>query len=187
VERKEGAALSLIVVTGGVRSGKSRFAEELAAQAGSPVLYVATGQVWDEEMKQRIERHRARRPRDWGLAETNGTLSAALPQMERYPVVLLDCLSTWISTRLMSVPEASWRDEAISRALMDEAELWLDAACSGGRTVIAVTSEVGLGGVAMTKLGRWFADVLGDVNQLAARRADTVYAVLAGIPWRIKG
>ncbi|MGI6186420.1 bifunctional adenosylcobinamide kinase/adenosylcobinamide-phosphate guanylyltransferase [Brevibacillus aydinogluensis] len=176
-----------MVVTGGVRSGKSRFAEKLAAQAGGPVLYVATGQAWDEEMKQRIERHRARRPRNWGLAETDGTLAVTLPQLKRYPVVLLDCLSTWVSTRLMSVPEASWRDEAIGRALLEEAEQWLDEACSDGRTVIAVTSEVGLGGVAMTKLGRWFADVLGDVNQLAASRADTVYAVLAGIPWRIKG
>lgn len=182
--------MSLILVTGGVRSGKSRFAEELAQQASESVLYVATGEAWDSEMSARIERHRARRPASWGCVEVGGRLGESLPACSGYDVVLVDCLSTWVSNRLVSVSEEEWRSEAVTREVLTDAQEWLAAVTAGsnpGQTVIAVTSEVGLGGVAMNRLGRWFADVLGDVNQMAARQADTVYAVLAGIPWRIKG
>jgi adenosylcobinamide kinase/adenosylcobinamide-phosphate guanylyltransferase len=179
--------LSLILVTGGVRSGKSRFAEELAEQSEGSVLYVATGKAWDKEMQARIERHRERRPTDWGCIEVGESLADARVATEKYDVVLIDCLSTWVSSRLMSVPESEWRSEAITQSILQETQLWLSALDGADRTVIAVTSEVGLGGVAMNRLGRWFADVLGDVNQLTAKQADVVYAVLSGIPWRIKG
>lgn len=181
--------MSLMLVTGGVRSGKSRFAEELATRTGETVIYVATGEAWDAEMAVRIERHKARRPASWACVEAGGRLAESLEACAGYGVVLVDCLSTWVSSRLMSVPEEQWRSEAITRDVLREAEEWLAAVAQRGaqQTVIAVTSEVGLGGVAMNRLGRWFADVLGDVNQLAARQAKTVYAVMAGIPWRIKG
>ncbi|MEJ8545536.1 bifunctional adenosylcobinamide kinase/adenosylcobinamide-phosphate guanylyltransferase [Brevibacillus borstelensis] len=179
--------MSLILVTGGVRSGKSRFAEALAHEAAKDVLYVATGKAWDDEMARRIERHRERRPDTWGLCELGGRLSESINAAENYSVVLLDCLSTWVSGRLMDIPEQAWRDERITNQVLGEAQEWLDAVAQSGQTVIAVTSEVGLGGVAMSRLGRWFADILGDVNQQAARQADTVYAVIAGIPWRLKG
>ncbi|MFD2368970.1 bifunctional adenosylcobinamide kinase/adenosylcobinamide-phosphate guanylyltransferase [Brevibacillus sp. GCM10020057] len=181
--------MSVILVTGGVRSGKSRFAEELAERTSESVIYVATGEAWDEEMSLRIARHKARRPASWGCLEAGGRLAESLEASANYEVVLVDCLSTWVSNRLMSVPEEQWRSEAISRDVLREAKEWLAAVAKRGesQTVIAVTSEVGLGGVAMNRLGRWFADVLGDVNQLAARQAETVYAVMAGIPWRIKG
>lgn len=181
--------MSLILVTGGVRSGKSRFAEELAEKTSESVIYVATGEAWDEEMTARIERHQARRPANWGCVEVGGQLTESLAACTRYEVVLIDCLSTWVSNRLMSVPEPEWRSEAVTRDILLDAQEWLSAVDDAGKsqTVIAVTSEVGLGGVAMSRLGRWFADVLGDVNQLTARQADTVYAVLSGIPWRIKG
>jgi len=181
--------VSLILVTGGVRSGKSRFAEELAERTSESVIYVATGEAWDAEMSARIERHQARRPASWGCVEAGGRLSESVVACAGYEVVLVDCLSTWVSSRLISVPETEWRSQAITQEVLREAEAWLAAivTSSDRQTVIAVTSEVGLGGVAMNRLGRWFADVLGDVNQLAARQAGTVYAVLAGIPWRIKG
>ncbi|MGE7273367.1 bifunctional adenosylcobinamide kinase/adenosylcobinamide-phosphate guanylyltransferase [Brevibacillus panacihumi] len=179
--------MSLILVTGGVRSGKSGFAEELASETGKRVLYVATGEAKDEEMHSRIALHRSRRPADWGCVEIPLRLSESIQAAREYEVVLIDCLSTWVSNRLMAVPEPEWRSEAITREVYEEATSWLDGVAASSRTVIAVTSEVGLGGVAMSRLGRWFADVLGDVNQMTARRADTVYAVLSGIPWRIKG
>jgi Adenosyl cobinamide kinase/adenosyl cobinamide phosphate guanylyltransferase len=179
--------LSLVLVTGGVRSGKSRFAEELAEQAGERVLYVATGQAWDEEMKQRIERHKERRPSQWGSVEVGERLCDYESVASGYGVVLIDCLSTWVSNRLMSVEEAQWRSQEHTEALLQELEAWLALVSRSPQKVIAVTSEVGLGGVAMNRLGRWFADVLGDVNQQTARQADAVYAVMAGIPWRIKG
>ncbi|MED4753365.1 bifunctional adenosylcobinamide kinase/adenosylcobinamide-phosphate guanylyltransferase [Brevibacillus choshinensis] len=186
--------MSLILVTGGVRSGKSRFAEELAEKTSDSVIYVATGEAWDEEMTARIEHHQARRPASWGCVQVGGLLSGgrlsdSLTACASHEVVLVDCLSTWVSNRLMSVPEQEWRSEAITRDVLRDAQEWLSAIADAGhgQTVIAVTSEVGLGGVAMNRLGRWFADVLGDVNQLTAKQADTVYAVLSGIPWRIKG
>ncbi|MCM3469288.1 bifunctional adenosylcobinamide kinase/adenosylcobinamide-phosphate guanylyltransferase [Brevibacillus borstelensis] len=179
--------MSLILVTGGVRSGKSRFAEELARDAAQDVLYVATGKAWDDEMARRIELHRERRPDTWGLCELGGRLSESLDASKGYSVVLLDCLSTWVSGRLMDIPEQAWRDESITKEIVGEAKAWLDAVAQTNQTVIAVTSEVGLGGGAMSRLGRWFADILGDVNQQAARQADTVYAVIAGLPWRMKG
>lgn len=179
--------MSLIVVTGGVRSGKSRFAEELAAESGRRVLYVATGQAWDDEMRARIELHKNRRPSEWGCVEVGGRLSDYVDVSAEYDVVLIDCLSTWVSNRLMNIAEEEWRSEKHTTALLQEAKAWLGQVQASSQTVIAVTSEVGLGGVAMNPLGRWFADVLGDVNQMSARQADVVYAVLSGIPWRIKG
>lgn len=179
--------MSLILVTGGVRSGKSGFAEELASETGKRVLYVATGEAKDEEMRSRIALHRSRRPADWGCVEIPLRLSESIQAAREYEVILIDCLSTWVSNRLMAVPEQDWRSEAITREVYEEATAWLGGVSASSHTVIAVTSEVGLGGVAMSRLGRWFADVLGDVNQMTARRADTVYAVLSGIPWRIKG
>ncbi|MDR7317195.1 bifunctional adenosylcobinamide kinase/adenosylcobinamide-phosphate guanylyltransferase [Brevibacillus nitrificans] len=181
--------MSLILVSGGVRSGKSRFAEELAEKTSESVLYVATGEAWDEEMTARIARHQARRPASWGCVEVGGRLTESMAPAADYEVVLVDCLSTWVSNRLMSVPEQELRSEAITREVLRDAQEWLDYIAAAGQkqTVIAVTSEVGLGGVALSRLGRWFADVLGDVNQMTARQADAVYAVLSGIPWRIKG
>jgi adenosylcobinamide kinase/adenosylcobinamide-phosphate guanylyltransferase len=183
---KEGGALKLVLVTGGVRSGKSCFAEELARQAGTSVLYVATGQAWDEEMRLRIRRHQERRPDDWGLAEIGCRLNEMLPAADSFQTVLLDCLSTWVGSRLMQVPEERIRDQAITDTLLREADEWLEEMARGEQTVIVVSAEVGLGGVALTSLGRWFADVLGELNQRVARRADKVYAVWCGIPWRIK-
>lgn len=150
-------------------------------------MYVATGQAWDDEMQVRIERHRQRRPASWGCVEIGEHLCEYTAAGDGYDVVLIDCLSTWVSNRVMSVPESAWRSESVTEDILQEARRWLSEHDRMGQTVIAVTSEVGLGGVAMNRLGRWFADVLGDVNQLAAGRADTVYAVLSGIPWRIKG
>lgn len=175
------------MVTGGVRSGKSRYAEELAEATGNRVLYVATGQVWDDEMRTRIELHQKRRPREWGCVEVGERLTDYAAGSKGYDVVLIDCLSTWVSNRLMNIEESEWRSEAYTSALLQEAAAWLELVSQSQQTVIAVTSEVGLGGVAMSRLGRWFADVLGDVNQMSARQADTVYAVWSGIPWRIKG
>ncbi|MED1948044.1 MULTISPECIES: bifunctional adenosylcobinamide kinase/adenosylcobinamide-phosphate guanylyltransferase [Brevibacillus] len=179
--------MSLVLVTGGVRSGKSRYAEELAMKLSSRVLYVATGKAWDDEMKQRIELHQARRPLEWGCVEVGERLTDYHAFREQYDVVLIDCLSTWVSNRLMSVDESEWRSASHTQALLQEAEAWLSLVQNSPQKVIAVTSEVGLGGIALSRLGRWFADVLGDVNQRSARQADAVYAVLSGIPWRIKG
>jgi len=179
--------MSLLLITGGVRSGKSRYAEQLAGEKGLPVLYAATGEAWDDEMRERIRLHRERRPAHWGTVEIGMKLADLFPPAESYGVVLLDCLSGWVSRRLLQVPEEKMRDREITGQLLEEAEQWLIRAAQDDRTFIVVTNEAGLGGVALTPLGRWFADVLGEVNQLAAREAGIVDAVLCGLPWRLKG
>lgn len=179
--------MSLILVTGGVRSGKSLFAERRAQEIGGKILYVATGMAYDQEMKRRIDLHKVRRPDQWGLAECSYHLDDMLAPAAEYNGILLDCLSTWVSNRLMEVPEDRIRDNQVAEKLHQDLRRWLEAVARLQKSIVIVTSEVGLGGVAMTRLGRWFQDVLGEANQQVAQEADEVYAVMSGIPWRIKG
>lgn len=179
--------MSLILITGGVRSGKSHFAEQRAHELGGSILYVATGKAYDQEMEIRIQLHQSRRPADWGLAECTHQLDAIFQDPTGYKGILIDCLSTWVSNRLMEVPEENIRDENVTHTLREDLKRWVAAARDLEIPVFVVTCEAGLGGVAMSRLGRWFQDVLGECNQWAASEADEVYAVLSGIPWRIKG
>jgi len=182
--------MNLVMVSGGVRSGKSAYAErivrERAGTLPSKVLYVATGLRYDGEMDERIDKHRSRRPSDWDTLESPHELTAA--PYEGYDIVLVDTLSAWIANRLMAVPEDRCRDQAISETIQTQVEAYLERlALSGLREAIVVTDEVGWGGVAMTSLGRWFQDVVGEANQRLAARADEVVAVVSGLPWRLKG
>lgn len=180
--------MGLIYITGGVRSGKSAFAEKLAIQkGGNSVAYIATGVNTDPEMDRRIRLHQERRPASWGLIEAPYQLGHLTALRPTYEVFLLDCLSSWISNRLLSAPEERWGDQSYAKELLDDLQDWLEESGKGACTVLVVSSEVGLGGVAMSRLGRWYADVLGEANQLVARQANEVYAVISGIPWRLKG
>ncbi len=180
--------MGLIFITGGIRSGKSAFAEKLASQkGGNSVVYIATGLNTDSEMEQRIQLHQVRRPASWGLIEESYHLVGAITFGQTYEVALFDCLSTWISNRLLSVPEERWGDPSSVKPLFDDLRQWLEEVSKSEFTVIVVSSEAGLGGVAISRLGRWYADVLGEANQQVAQQADEVYAVLSGIPWRLKG
>lgn len=173
--------MTLILVTGGVRSGKSGFAEEIANKRGGKVLYQATGISCDQEMEKRIERHLQRRPKEWGLLES--PLDLSIDAYCDYEVILVDCLSSWISNHLVQVDHKAEPQEAKILSLL---RVWLDDLSDLHQTVIVVTSEVGLGGVAMSSLGRAFQDFLGEANQMVALHADEVYAVMSGIPWRLK-
>ncbi|MFD2611061.1 bifunctional adenosylcobinamide kinase/adenosylcobinamide-phosphate guanylyltransferase [Paenibacillus gansuensis] len=188
--------MKLIMISGGVRSGKSKFAEELATRcaAGSPVLYVATGRSYDAEMQQRIEAHQGRRPSHWGCIEAADSLVGSVRHYNAYSTVLVDTMSARIGNVLMSAPETKLRSQAITAAIQQEMQQWIvqlqtvtAAKEAKTETVIVVTDEAGLGGVAMTPLGRWFQDVVGDANQAVAAAADEVYFVVSGLPWRVKG
>ncbi len=178
--------MSLTLITGGVRSGKSQFGEDLAS-AGKSVLYIATGVRTDEEMKTRIELHQKRRPVNWTTLEEPASLLATLPYYAACDTVLIDCLSTWISNRMIQVAEEQWRDPLLTQAMKAELAEWLNAASTLQANIIVISTEAGLGGVAMSRLGRWFQDVLGEANQMVAQAANEVYAVLSGIPLRLKG
>ncbi|UOF89808.1 bifunctional adenosylcobinamide kinase/adenosylcobinamide-phosphate guanylyltransferase [Fodinisporobacter ferrooxydans] len=173
-------------VIGGARSGKSEFAENTARSIGNSVLYVATGVCTDAEMEKRIQLHQMRRPMEWGFVETPYDLGDSVHFYDHYHVVLVDCLSTWISNLLVQEPEENWQEPEIAGQLLEQAQQWLRAVEEIDGTLIVVSTEVGLGGVAMSRLGRWYQDVLGKCNQYVAAAADEVFFVAAGIPWRIK-
>ncbi|MBA4601493.1 bifunctional adenosylcobinamide kinase/adenosylcobinamide-phosphate guanylyltransferase [Thermoactinomyces mirandus] len=170
--------MGIRLVTGGVRSGKSRFAESLCMDAGN-VTYIATGTAEDEEMRARIEIHRQRRPAHWNVVEEPFDLAQAIGQIPPEHQVLLDSVTTWVSYGLSVFGEKEW-----SRRVERETESWLKSLEQ--RETVIVTDEIGLGGVAMHPVSRAFQDTLGWVNQKIAGQANEVWLVIAGIPWRVK-
>ena len=173
----------LYLITGGVRSGKSRLAERLARHiSGEAVTYIATLQAADEEMRRRVRRHQAQRPASWETLELGTDLNALKPA---HATLLLDCLSGFVSNKLLE-READGEEAALTAVAAGVEEL-LSLLYQEDRTVIIVTNEVGAGVVPPYPLGRWFRDALGLANQAAARRANAVALVTVGIPQLLKG
>ncbi len=173
---------TLTLVLGGVRAGKSSHAQRLAAR-GKRVLFVATAEAGDAEMKARIEAHRQERPSGWDTLEEPVDLAGAIaPLLHRYDTVLLDCLTLWVSNLLLRTPDL----KAARRDILPEAEKLLELYRNSNASWIVVSNEVGLGVVPPTELGRAYADELGRVNQLVAAEADAVYFMAAGLPLRLK-
>ncbi len=178
----------LTLVLGGVRAGKSAFAQRLASSGRRPpvgrrVLFVATAEAGDAEMAARIEAHRASRPRDWTTLEAPVDVVGALtPVVDDYDTVLLDCLTLWVSNLLLRTP-----DLAVSADIAAEAEALLALQRRSGAAWVVVSNEVGLGVIPPSKLGRAYEDALGRVNQMFAAQADAVYFMAAGLPLLLKG
>lgn len=188
-----GAAARLTLVTGGARSGKSRFAEGLARVGREPVLYVATAEVRpdDPEMLERIAEHRRRRPAAWDTLEAPRRVGRALAARPAPPsTVLLDDLGLLVTNRLLDRCGAGDPTRETPRLLDDDlaAEIadLAAAQAAGGWDLIVVTNEVGLGIVPATPLGRVFRDAIGRANQELAARADVVYLLVAGLPLTVK-
>ena len=173
---------TLTLVLGGARAGKSSYAQQLAA-GGGRVLFVATAEAGDEEMRARIEAHRLARPGEWVTLEEPINLADALaPVLDRYDTILLDCLTLWVSNLLLRSQDF----ETTREDVLGEVQRLLDTYRSGNTSWIVVSNEVGMGVVPSTKLGRIYADELGRVNQIVASEADAVYLMVSGIPVDIK-
>jgi adenosylcobinamide kinase/adenosylcobinamide-phosphate guanylyltransferase len=183
----------LVLVTGGAKSGKSYFAERLAAGVSEQVVYVATAQVLDGEMADRVARHQARRPPGWTTLEAPLDLGAALAALPTAAgAVLIDCLTIWTSNRLLALGDPDrqgWWDGVaeLERSLPAELETAVATAQDQVRCLILVTNEVGCGVVPATPLGRAFRDLLGAVTQRVAARCDAVYLVTAGLAVELTG
>ncbi|MCP4167423.1 MAG: bifunctional adenosylcobinamide kinase/adenosylcobinamide-phosphate guanylyltransferase [Chloroflexi bacterium] len=177
----------LTLVLGGARSGKSTFAEQLARDTSrNSVLYVATAQALDNEMAERIEKHRRSRPPAWRTAEVPTAVGEWLKAdrvAER--VILLDCLTLLISN-IATIDEAL-ESEVIEARVVAEVQELIEAARQLRCTLIVVSNEVGMGLVPPYPLGRVYRDVLGRANQMLAAAADEVYLLVAGIPMAVKG
>ena len=170
------------LVLGGVRSGKSAFAEGLAGQAKGPVLYLASGLAADEEMEERIRRHRTSRPSEWITIEE--PLNLAGPLKGVTGSVLIDSLDVWLANMMMEHKDLSGGD--IEKFVLRHLDGLLKVVDKASAAITLVSSEVGLGLVPVEPLGRRFQDLLGTINQHLAARADRVFMVVAGIPTQIK-
>ena len=172
----------LIFILGGARSGKSAYADRLARQGGR-VLFVATAEARDEDMKRRITAHRDRRPSAWDTLEEPVDLVAALrPVLDRYDTFLLDCLTLWVSNLLLSKQD----NANAGSEILDSARQLVDLVEETEATWILVSNEVGLGIVPSSVLGRVYRDTLGQVNQAVASRANRVYLMTAGLTLELK-
>jgi adenosylcobinamide kinase / adenosylcobinamide-phosphate guanylyltransferase len=169
---------TLILVLGGAASGKSQAALDLAGQIG-PRAFVATGQALDQEMKIRIERHQATRASNWETVEIPIDLAEWFNKSSHiYQVIILDCLTLWLS----NLRGRRLNDKAVSEATAD----LLRAIRMTEARVVIVSNELGLGLVPATKPVRAFRDLAGRVNQQVAAEADEVYLTISGLPLRLK-
>ncbi len=180
----------LILVTGGARSGKSAYAQELALKRNERTLFLATAQPGDAEMAERIARHRRLRPQGWLTIEEHLDLVAAYARIPSdVEMVIVDCLTLWVSNVLLAKDshiEDVNRAGRIQEEILHQAEKLLAAYDKGKASLIVVTNEVGMGLVPDTPIGRVFRDALGRVNQLFASKADLVYLMVAGLPMEVK-
>lgn len=174
--------MSIHLVLGGVRSGKSRFAEQCCEQLsaqGRPVVYVATATVREDvEMQSRISRHRERRPDHWQTLEEPLSLAASLAAIrDDQSIVLVDCLTLWVTNLLLLENEPRMEQEiADLLAFLKQTD----------QDVLMVSNEVGLGVLPMGDLTRRYCDVAGDLHQDIAALADEVTLVVAGLPQTLK-
>ncbi len=182
-------AHQIFLILGGVRSGKSAFAEKLARKLDQPTLYLATGQATDPEMEERIRRHRRARPDSWATLEDPLDPAAALESALAVPLppqaILIDSLDVWVGNLLLKhEQEPASEVESLTLSSLDRL---LEVCSEAPATFFLVSSEVGLSPVPPNRLGRHFQDLLGLVNQMVAAAADRVYLVVAGIPVEVKG
>ncbi|MFC2066389.1 bifunctional adenosylcobinamide kinase/adenosylcobinamide-phosphate guanylyltransferase [Chloroflexota bacterium] len=177
-------------MTGGIRSGKSHFAQELALKSGEPVLFVATATAGDEEMRQRIEAHQKARPATWITLESTINIgNQILKNTGKAKTVIVDCITLLINNIFVqhSEHDGEWLDAPLleQKVLTEIGELThcIDRVKAD---FIIVTNEVGLGLVPADKMSRLYRDLLGKANQMLAQHADEVYLMVAGLPLMIK-
>ncbi len=178
---------SITLILGGARSGKSAYAEQLAAELGGRghILYVATATAEDPEMAARIQAHRQNRPSHWQTLEASRDVGARLSAVKPSPnVVLLDCMTLLVSNIVIAKEDQAQR--AIESAVQAEIEAILAARSKLDAALIIVSNEVGLGLVPPYPLGRLYRDVLGRANRQLASRADRVLFMVAGLPMTVK-
>ena len=183
-------AKQCILILGGARSGKSHFAKETALRLGDKVLFVATGEALDEEMRQRIEEHKRNRPSSWRSVEVaTGVGKRIREKVSDAQVVIVDCLTLLVSNVIGQYGDDPEQISAglVEERLTTEIDELIGCINDSTATFILVSNEVGMGLVPGNRLGRLYRDLLGRVNQLLAQRADDVYIMVAGIPVEVKG
>ncbi len=166
----------IVFILGGARSGKSGFALKTASDIPGRKAFIATAQALDDEMEQRIARHKAERPEEWQAFEEPVNIQDLIARIHgKYEVLLIDCLTLWITNLMLGNDD-----------IEGKARLLLDALSVCRSSVFIVSNEVGLGIVPDNRLTREFRDIAGTLNQKVAAVADEVYFMAAGLPLRMK-
>jgi adenosylcobinamide kinase/adenosylcobinamide-phosphate guanylyltransferase len=188
----------LILILGGARSGKSTYAEQKAAElGGASVLFVATSETKDEEMRQRVAKHRAERPSPWKTLEAPRAIAQLLAlEQGQWKVILLDCITFLVANHLMEEagpgddpfddPKADPFAGRIEAGVVAEIEGLIAYVQEKDVEMLVISNEVGMGVVPPYELGRAYRDILGRANQILARYADEVLLLVAGIPMKVK-
>lgn len=166
----------ITLITGGQRSGKSRYAQQLAETFSDKPVYLATARVWDEEFKLRIARHQNDRGEHWQNIEEEKILSA---HVLTHKTVLLDCITLWLTNYFFD------NHFNVDLALLQAKAEW-ERFVQQDFTLIVVTNEIGMGVIPDNEASRKFADLQGWMNQFIATRADQVILMVSGIPVKIK-
>ena len=196
--------MGLIFVTGGAKSGKSKFAEEMLLKLNNGKqknIYLATSLIFDEEMKEKIRLHKKRRKNDWFTVETyknfESNLNKYFPKTENEIKnnMLVDCLTNMITNIIFEEKDVDWDNfdkksyvkivEKLDKNVENTVNELLNITSQFENTII-VSNELGLGLVPSYPLGRYFREIAGKMNQIVAERADEVYFVVSGIPMKIK-
>jgi adenosylcobinamide kinase/adenosylcobinamide-phosphate guanylyltransferase len=185
-----GNKLKSILITGGARSGKSRFALEFARKTGGPVLFIATAVAGDREMQERIKKHRKERPPDWRVLEATSDIGSRIEQaIDDARVVIIDCITMLINSIFSQYGDQEFKEidaSLLEQKVVVEITGIIERMKEPDAMFIIVTNEVGLGLVPDNRMGRLYRDVLGRANQMLAGCVDEVYLMVAGIPVQIK-
>jgi adenosylcobinamide kinase / adenosylcobinamide-phosphate guanylyltransferase len=164
------------LVLGGARSGKSRFGEALVAAVPPPWTYIATGQAFDDEMRDRIAEHQSRRAEGWVTRDAPVDLAAAIDATPSTSPILVDCLTLWLTNLMLGGHDVNAAQTAMLRSLSSRTSL-----------TVLVSNEVGMGIVPDNALARRFRDEAGRLNQRIAAEASRVVFIAAGLPLVMKG
>ncbi len=167
---------ALTLVLGGAASGKSRYAESLVQATDQKRIYIATAQAFDEEMRAKIAAHKIQRGPNWMTIECPIDLCDAISGCAPDDVVLIDCLTLWLTNVLLTERDVDAEMDALVASLS-----------SASATILVVSNEVGQGIVPDNALSRQFRSAQGRLNQKVAEHADTVVGVMAGLPFALKG
>jgi adenosylcobinamide kinase / adenosylcobinamide-phosphate guanylyltransferase len=166
----------LSLVIGGAKSGKTALAEGFVRGTGLGMSVIVTAEIWDAEMQAKVDAHRAARGPGWHVIEAPQDLPAAIGRLQPGSAVLVDCITLWLSNRLLAEADLTVEVDALLAAL-DQTP----------GPIVVVTNEVGLSIVPENALARRFRDEQGRINQRLARQADVVMGVMAGLPFPLKG
>lgn len=170
------------LISGGSRSGKSRYAEQLAVQHGGPVTYIATAEVRDEEFAERVRQHRLQRPQHWHVLEAErGLAELLLGHDQEDGLLLVDCLGMWLMRFFRSDDQFDEMD------FVQERQWLLEAIAAVQGQLLLVSNEIGWGVMPMSSVARRYGDLLGRLNQDIAARCQRVTLVACGLPLALKG